>query len=73
MIRDVQLPATDGATCVLYLKTEGVGGGQEVDDGSFSWETGLFQLWTDVAPPVLPTSWPSANCHQQQILSSPSE
>lgn len=53
MIHDVQLPAGDRATYVLYLKRERerggdlavVGGGErgeEVDDGSFSWETSFL-------------------------------
>lgn len=76
MIRDVQLPVGDRATCVLYLKTERERA-EEVDDGSFSWETSflpaVYRCCTTRShnpPPTLHSLWPLhlyTNC-QQQLL-----
>lgn len=63
MIHDVALPVDDRATYVLYLKGE-MGGAEEqreeVDDGSFSWETSFLPAEYRCCPPP-----------QQLLTSSP--
>lgn len=71
MIHDVALPVDDRATYVLYLKGE-MGGAEEqreeVDDGSFSWETSFLPAEYRCCPP--PPTAPDLFTFMQTVSSS---